>query len=53
MERDFFKSLGVLIPCITFVAECECAGRKVGCGKGWFDVLVRTDFGSITLNFEG
>lgn len=53
LERDFFKSLGVLIPCITFVAECECAGRKVGCGKGWFEVLVRTDFGSITLNCEG
>lgn len=47
LERDF--SLGVLVASITFLAEWECAGRKVGVEKGG----LRTDFGSITLNFEG
>lgn len=51
LERDF--CLSVLIPCITFLAEWECAGRRVECGKGLFEMLVRTDFGSVTLNFEG
>lgn len=51
LERDF--SPGVLMPCITLLAERERAGRKVGCGRGWFEVLGRADLGSVTLNFEG